>query len=116
MTTGFLPPIVWWKACEPTGSVTSRTPWSLESLRNFCAQVWPCSSPDATRQGTSLTGWPPTPPSFSLRNCTAALAATEPSGKLGTPPSSLMKPNVIGDFDESAAPALPPTYAEKRDV
>jgi hypothetical protein len=45
---------------------------------------------------------------------TAAFAAAEPSGKLGTPPSSLMNPKVTGDFDESAAPAVPPTYVEKR--
>src|SRR3954447_5538462 len=116
MITGFFPPIVWWKACEPTGRVTSRTPCSEESLRNFCAHVCPCSSPEATRQGTSLTGWPPMPPSFSLRNFTAAFAATEPSGKLGTPPSSLMKPKVIGDFDVSAAPGVPPTNFDSWDV
>src|SRR3954452_15697302 len=113
MITGFLPAIVWWKACAPTGRVTSRTPLTALSLRNFCAHVWPCSSPDATRQVTSLTGCPSTPPSLSLRNLTAAFAAVEPSGKLGTPPSSLMNPKVIGDFEESAAPAFPPTYCEK---
>src|SRR4051794_35783684 len=92
------------------GRATWRTPVTDLSLRNCCAQVWPCSSPEATLHVTTLTGCPPTPPSFSLRNFTAASAAAEPSGKLGTPPSSLMSPNVMVDFDESAAPAVPPTY------
>src|SRR4051794_8083365 len=92
------------------GRATSRTPVTDLSLRNRCAQAWPCSSPEATLHVTTLTGCPATPPSFSLRNFTAASAAAEPSGKLGTPPSSLIIPNVMGDLDESAAPAVPPPY------
>src|SRR5215218_2119199 len=110
MITGFLPAIVWWNAWPPMGRATSRTPVIDLSLRNRCAQACPCSSPEATLQVTTLAGCPPTPPSFSLRNFTAASAAAEPSGKLGTPPSSLMSPNVMGDLDEFAAPAVPPTY------
>jgi hypothetical protein len=112
MITGFLPAIVWWNAWPPMGRATSRTPVIDLSLRNCCAHAWPCSSPEATLQVTTFTGCPPTPPSFSLRNFTAAPAAAEPSGKLGTPPSSLMSPNVMGDLDESAAPAVPPTYVD----
>ena len=93
VTTGFAPRIVAWNDWAPVATAPVAITEIRLSLTSFCPQVVPSSSFDLMKHWTSATGWPPTPPSWSLTYLTASCAPAVASPPITTwPPCWFTQP------------------------